>query len=172
MSNDRLVLVIYICFVGNAILTTFIGIIHNDEELSAIAHHKLADGKFGVFTAVTEAGLKHLERMPLERLQLTSVQHISTVLKHALVRSVGHGHIRLIGPLMDLQGNDQRTDQNRRGCGRHGSERRKVEAEERIGKPPPHHAPDRLAQQFVALPAMKFVKEIFEVSGRRLLVAF
>ena len=33
-------------------------------------------------------------------------------------------------------------------------------------------APQRLAEHFIALPAMKFVQEIFEVAGRRLLVTF
>jgi hypothetical protein len=33
------------------------------------------------------------------------------------------------------------------------------------------NAPKRLAKQFIALPAMKFVQEILKVSGRRLLVA-
>ena len=33
-------------------------------------------------------------------------------------------------------------------------------------------APKRLPQKFVALAAMKFVKEIFKVSGRWLLVTF
>ncbi|PYL24691.1 MAG: hypothetical protein DMF37_07005 [Verrucomicrobia bacterium] len=31
--------------------------------------------------------------------------------------------------------------------------------------------PKRLSEQFVALPAMKFMQEIFEVTRRRLLVA-
>jgi len=30
--------------------------------------------------------------------------------------------------------------------------------------------PKRLAQQFIALPAMEFVKEIFEITGGRLLI--
>jgi hypothetical protein len=34
------------------------------------------------------------------------------------------------------------------------------------------NAPKRLPKQFIALPAMKFVKEIFEVTRWRLLVAF
>jgi len=33
------------------------------------------------------------------------------------------------------------------------------------------NAPERLAKQFIALPAMKFVKEIFKVTRWRLLVA-
>jgi hypothetical protein len=32
-------------------------------------------------------------------------------------------------------------------------------------------APKRLAKEFIALPAMKFMKEIFKVTRRRLLVA-
>jgi hypothetical protein len=32
--------------------------------------------------------------------------------------------------------------------------------------------PKRLAEQFIALPAMKFMQEIIEVTRRRLLVAF
>ena len=36
----------------------------------------------------------------------------------------------------------------------------------------PDHAPKRLAQKLVALPAMKLVKEIFEVTGRRLFEFF
>jgi len=32
-------------------------------------------------------------------------------------------------------------------------------------------APKRLAKQFIALPAMKFVKETFKVAWRRLLVS-
>jgi hypothetical protein len=33
------------------------------------------------------------------------------------------------------------------------------------------NAPKRLAKQFVALPEMKFVKEIFKIARRRLLVS-
>ena len=32
-------------------------------------------------------------------------------------------------------------------------------------------APQRLAEHFIALPAMKFMQEILEIPGRRLLVA-
>jgi hypothetical protein len=35
----------------------------------------------------------------------------------------------------------------------------------------PADPPKWLAEQFIALPAMKFVEEIFEITGRRLLVA-
>jgi hypothetical protein len=33
------------------------------------------------------------------------------------------------------------------------------------------NSPKRLAKQFIALPAMKFVQEILKISSRRLLVA-
>jgi hypothetical protein len=35
----------------------------------------------------------------------------------------------------------------------------------------PADPPKRLAEQFIALPAMKLVEEIFEITRRRLLVA-
>ena len=36
----------------------------------------------------------------------------------------------------------------------------------------PDHAPERFAEKFVALPAMEFVEEIFEVTGRWLFEFF
>src|SRR5207237_6668567 len=48
----------------------------------------------------------------------------------------------------------------------------KIEAHHEILRTTKRDFPEWLPEQFIALPPMKFVQEIFEITGRRLLVFF
>jgi hypothetical protein len=83
-----------------------------------------------------------------------------------------HGDFLHPRPLIDLQGNDGRANQDGRDGRGIRRKRRHVQAEHEILGALEANAPERLSQQFVTLPAMEFVQEIIEVTRRGLLVPF
>src|SRR5207253_5063919 len=82
------------------------------------------------------------------------------------------GNRRRLWRLINLERNDCRTNEN--SCNRNWirSNGCEVEGKRESAGPIDTNTPERLPQKFIALPAMKFVQEIVEVTGRRLFVAF
>src|SRR5438874_8999113 len=82
------------------------------------------------------------------------------------------GDIRRRGGLINLERDHGRTQQYRRHGDGIGSDARNIETHHEILRTPEGNSPERLPEQFIALPAMKFVQEILEITRRRLLVFF
>ena len=78
----------------------------------------------------------------------------------------------LAGGLINLERDHGRAKQHRRRGDRIGSDARNIETHHEILRAPERNSPERLPEQFIALPAMKFVQEILEIARRRLLVFF
>ena len=72
--------------------------------------------------------------------------------------------------LINLQRNDCGAYKDGRGSNRIRSEGPNVQPEHKIVSAFPADPPKWLAEQFIALPAMKLVEKIFEITRRRLLV--
>ena len=91
---------------------------------------------------------------------------------HGQHRPIFGGDRQRLRRLINPQCQNGSAHQHCRNCNRIRSEGSEVERQNEIARSFDAEAPERLAQKFVALAAMKFVKEVFEVSGRRLFVFF
>src|SRR5438270_11895718 len=75
---------------------------------------------------------------------------------------------RRLRRLINLEGKDRRANQNGSGRDRVGCEPGDIEAQHKILCPLHGDFPQWLPKQFVALTAMEFVQEVFEITRRRL----
>ena len=80
------------------------------------------------------------------------------------------GDVRTWRGLINFERDHGCAKHYRRRCHGVRREARNVEAHHEILRPAERDFPERLAEQIIALPPMKFVQEVLEIARRRLLV--